>query len=65
MQQDEREARAMVRGCIRKQYYRRERDALNALKRIRRRFGKSKTDTLVAYSCRFCGGWHLGNEHRG
>ncbi len=47
-----------ARSCGNKRRYESEREALDGAYLIRMQGGES----LDAYRCRFCGGWHLGHS---
>jgi hypothetical protein len=55
-------ASASVRwSCARKHRFTSYREADKVAARMRRR----DDEPMVAYGCRFCGGWHVGHERTG
>lgn len=48
-------------SCARKQHFSSYRDAAKVADRMRRR----DDEPMVAYGCRYCGGWHVGHDRQG
>lgn len=49
------------RGCKNKRRYKKKKNAINDLKRIKKQ-GYIISGNPCVYKCTFCGGWHLGHS---